>query len=79
MLRQLKDGSTRFCYGLFISALIVSAVIGMLAANFVGGEWTDRTTIWFAAVMGANLGPLFVHLVYKNAILAVLVHPRRNR
>lgn len=66
MTRKLPDGSTRFCYGLFTVALIVSGVAGLLVAQASGGGMeSERMGLWLSATIGGNLGPLIVDIARK--------------
>ena len=72
MTRIMPDGRKKFCYGLFIVTLVVSGLAGaVLAAKFDffvpyfygPGGTTERMTLWFAAAVGGNIGPLFIDLL----------------
>jgi hypothetical protein len=67
MMRTLKNGEQRFCYGLFTAALITSAIMGVLLADAFGASLTDQMSIWGAAAVGGNLGPLLVDGVRRLA------------
>lgn len=68
MMRKLPNGETRFCYGLFSAALITSAVLGaILVAWFEETVPDQRMTLWVAAAVGGNLGPLLVDLFRRTA------------
>lgn len=65
MMRVTNDGHTKFCYGLFIAAVIASAVIGVIVAQMFGAEYPDKMVLWASAALGGNLGPLAVDLLRK--------------
>lgn len=59
------NGKQRFCYGLFFTALITSAVCGAILAYWLGASLSDQASVWLAAAVGGNLGPLLVDVARR--------------
>lgn len=67
VMRRKADGSIQFCYGLFATVLMVSALSGFLIGLQIGGDLPDQMRLWLAAAVGGNLGPLLVDIARRTS------------